>query len=209
MNDTINYTSHPSLDAHGLPIPNATLSVPFTDYGNFHSHRFDCTPDKATYYLDGKYMHEDKHNIPHSSGSIQLNLWADGNKLWSGAPSTADVTMSVKLIEVYYNTTETDNGTDKKWLRKCDKAGGPSDKTVCREGQTSPMASQSTTSSGSASDGSNNAGGMSSSGEGDVGNNDGHGDDDGGSKKSESVSFMKISYCKWLFAQLVVLLFCL
>lgn len=137
----MNFTSHPSLYPDGGPIPNATLSVPFTQYTDFHTYRFDCTPQTATYYLDGEYMHQDHHNVPHYPGSLQLNIWADGNKLWSGTPSTTDVTMSVSLIEVYYNTSETDDGTATSWFKTCKKAGGPSNETICLEGQTVPIAS--------------------------------------------------------------------
>ena len=141
VNNTINYTEHPSLYPDGLPIPNATLSVPFTNYTTLQTHRFDCTPQTATYYLNNQIMHQDHHNIPHYPGSIQLNLWADGNRLWSGTPSTTNVTMAVSIIDVYYNTSETDNGDDTAWFETCAKAGGPSDQTVCMEGETTPIAS--------------------------------------------------------------------
>lgn len=151
VNNTINYTEHPSLYPNGQRIPNATLSVPFTDYTNFHAHRFDCTPQTATYYLDGIYMHHDHHNVPHYPGSLQLNLWADGNKFWSGIPSATDATMSVQLIDIYFNTSETDDGSESDWFKHCNRAGGPTDDTICMEGQNTPIASASAAARSSAS----------------------------------------------------------
>jgi hypothetical protein len=139
VNNTINYTSHPSTYADGTPIANATLSVSLGSSGNilsnFREHRFDCHPDYGTkYYLDDEVVHADGHNIPNSPGNVQLLLWADGNGWWSGKPSTTDVIMSVKSIEVYYNTSGSDTGeSGTKWFDACQRAGGPSHETVCEE----------------------------------------------------------------------------
>ena len=65
---------------------------------------------------------------------MQLHLWADGNKWWSGIPSSTNVFMTVKEILMYYNTTGTYNDSDMRWFDKCRKAGGPNDRTVCLEG---------------------------------------------------------------------------
>jgi hypothetical protein len=76
-------------------------------------------------------MQVDKHNIPKFGGNLQLKLWADGNKWWSGHPSSTTVTMSVKSVIAYFNTSGTEDGTDEQWFSACAKAGGASDKTIC------------------------------------------------------------------------------
>lgn len=133
VNNTINYTSHPSVHPDGLPILNATRSVrlPKDDFlALYREHRFDCSPDGVKYFLDGQLQHVDAHSIPQSAGSLQLNLWSDGNRHWSGSASTTDVFMKVKDLLVYFNTTGTDAGTDEKWLDGCMEAGGP-EKVLC------------------------------------------------------------------------------
>ncbi len=137
LNNTINYTSHPSTYADGTPIENATRSVSLESsehvLGNFHQHRFDCHPQHGIlYYLDDQSMHVDNRNLPSSPGNVQLILWADGNQWWSGKPSTTDVIMSIKNIEMYYNTTGKETT---EWLEACEEAGGPSETTVCEEGK--------------------------------------------------------------------------
>ena len=64
-------------------------------------------------------------------GNLQMKLWADGNKWWSGHPSSTKVTMSVKSLIAYFNTSGTEDGTDKTWFEACRRAGGPSDHTIC------------------------------------------------------------------------------
>ena len=133
VNNTINYTSHPSADSNGVPIFNATRSVrlPHDDFlAVYREHRFDSSPQGVQYYLDGQFQHANSHSIPQAGGSLQLNLWSDGNRYWSGSASTTDVLMKVKKFTVYFNTTATDAGTDKKWLETCTAAGGP-ETSIC------------------------------------------------------------------------------
>lgn len=132
VNGTVNYTLHPSLGQDGQPIPNATLSLPLAEAGlrpeTFHEYRFDSHPKRAVQYsLDGRLVHSNAHNIPSQGGSLQLKLWADGNKWWSGTPSRTDVYMTIKSIDAYYNRSSTDTA----WVGGCAAAGGPSSKTVC------------------------------------------------------------------------------
>lgn len=132
VNNTINYTLHPSLAGDGSPIPNATLSVPIkegvTRLEDFHEYRFDCHPRRGVdYYIDGRLVHSNEHNIPSAGGNLQMKLWADGNKWWSGTPSTTEVRMTIKKIIAYYNIT----GPDTEWAAACKDAGGPSYRTTC------------------------------------------------------------------------------
>lgn len=121
VNNTINYTTQPSSKKDWSPIPGATLSVPLENtLDTFRTHRFDCDVTKGVkYYLDDKLMHTDNHNIPKAGGSLQLKLWADGNKWWSGMPSSTDTYLRVKNIVAYYNTSA--SLADKEWHDKCHK----------------------------------------------------------------------------------------
>lgn len=123
VNDTINYTTQPSVNADWSRIPNATLSLPLQNtISEFRTHRFDCDSKKGvSYFLDEKLVHTDNHNLPREGGSLQLKLWADGNKWWSGMPSKTDVRMHVKSIVAYFNTTSSLNND--KWNDRCARAG--------------------------------------------------------------------------------------
>ncbi|KAL2395091.1 hypothetical protein ABEF95_000318 [Exophiala dermatitidis] len=134
VNGTINYTSHPSLASDGQPIPNATLSVPFNQRHlrpeDFHEYRFDSHPRRGVeFYFDGGLVHTSSHSVPLQGGNLQFKVWADGDKWWSGTPSTSDVLMTVKTIDAYYNTSS--STSNEGWKKGCVAAGGPSSKTVC------------------------------------------------------------------------------
>jgi hypothetical protein len=70
------------------------------------------------------------HN--YQAGSVILNLWADGG-VWSGQPSTTNVTMNLQSILVYYNTTDSNSGNDDDFNQACEAAGGIHKMTVCEE----------------------------------------------------------------------------
>lgn len=129
VNDTINYTTHPSLDEQGLPVTDATKRLPLsvkegTNVDVYREHRFDCDGKTVKYFLNGKQMHED-NRAPKLGGNLQLKLWADGNMWWSGKPSTSTVTMSVKSITAYFNVT---GGATEE---RCEAPGGADDNTLC------------------------------------------------------------------------------
>lgn len=121
VNDTINYTTQPSLNPDGTRIPGATLSIPLTDkVDQYRTHRFDChVKHGIKYYLDNTIVHTEDHNVPTAGGSLQLKLWADGNKWWSGEPSRTDAHLKVKTILAYYNTST--SLTDKTWADRCSR----------------------------------------------------------------------------------------
>lgn len=61
-----------------------------------------------------------------------MNLWADGSA-WSGRPSATNVTMSVKSIMLFYNTTTSEAGTDQAFNTACQDAGGKNNFAVCMD----------------------------------------------------------------------------
>ncbi|EXJ59931.1 hypothetical protein A1O7_04079 [Cladophialophora yegresii CBS 114405] len=134
VNNTISFTSHPSLAADGQPIPNATVLKSLSDCRFqphvFREYRFDIHPDLGVqYFVDGTLVHVNRRNVPGDGrgGNLQFKLWADGNSWWSGRPSTTDVFLTVKSIVAYFNTSS----PDPEWLDACEAAGGPSQETVC------------------------------------------------------------------------------
>ncbi|KAI9835434.1 MAG: hypothetical protein M1819_002352 [Sarea resinae] len=129
---TIHYTTHPSVDSRDNPIPGAstaeTLMLPWTE---LQEHRFDWSKNSITFFENSRALHNTTVNIPRVGGSVQMNLWADGSQ-WSGTPSLKNVTMNVQSIQIFYNTTDSEDGTDKGFNSACNVAGGPSHKTVCK-----------------------------------------------------------------------------
>ncbi|OJD15853.1 hypothetical protein ACJ73_08940 [Blastomyces percursus] len=82
------------------------------------------------------------------AGHAYLNVWADGGQ-WSGAPSTTDVFLTIRLIAIYHNTSASDQGLDSAFNERCQKAGGPSNVTICHDmsiesGMVDPSSSGST-----------------------------------------------------------------
>ncbi|OJD17638.1 hypothetical protein AJ78_02288 [Emergomyces pasteurianus Ep9510] len=129
----VHYTTHPALDEHGQVISNATKVIPLRDddiLNSFQRHRFDWTRDELRFYQNSTQVHSNALRIPYAPGHAYLNVWADGGP-WSGAPSTTDVFLTVKLIAIYHNTSASDRGLDKEFNERCKKAGGPSNLTIC------------------------------------------------------------------------------
>jgi len=130
---TIHYTTHPSVLSSGSVIPDAstaaTLSTPWTAY---QEHRFDWSRENITFYQGGNPSHTTTVNIPRVAGSVQMNLWADGSA-WSGDPSTTNVTLSVRSIMIFYNTTASEAGTDQAFNKACQSVGGANNFAVCMD----------------------------------------------------------------------------
>lgn len=124
-NTQIHYTSHPFNDPAASYT--ATLAKPWTDY---QTHRFDWHPENITFYQGGDAIHTTTINVPKVGGNIQMNLWANGNE-WGGQPSKTNVTMNVKNILFYYNTTASEAGADQAFNQACSNAGGASSRTIC------------------------------------------------------------------------------
>lgn len=120
VNDTINYTTQPSAGADWSPIPGATLSVPLEHtLDDFRTHRFDCYPSHSEFYLDDRLVHEDHRGVPRKGGSLQVKVWADGNRWWSGKPSKTDTFLKVRKIEAFFNRTS--DPQDARKAAICDK----------------------------------------------------------------------------------------
>ncbi|KAL1958826.1 hypothetical protein VTO42DRAFT_3663 [Malbranchea cinnamomea] len=129
----IHYTVHPAKDEDDIVLQNATAVIPLrgdNPGSNFQRHRFDWTKDELRFYQNSELVITMNERIPRVGGHVYLNLWADGGS-WSGSPSTTDVLMTVRLIAIYHNTSASDAGMDVMFNSRCEKAGGPSERTVC------------------------------------------------------------------------------
>ena len=74
----------------------------------FHEYRFDWTPGKVSFYVDGRFVDEmvDAKYVPSNPGKIIVSHWSNGNPLWSGGPPEEDAIMSVQYVKAYFNSTD-------------------------------------------------------------------------------------------------------
>lgn len=129
----VHYTVHPAKDEDDIVLQNATavISMKGDNPGsNFQRHRFDWTNDELRFYQNSDLVITMNERIPQVAGHVYMNLWADGGS-WSGSPSTTDVLLTVRLIAIYHNTSASEAGMDALFNLRCQKAGGPSEQTVC------------------------------------------------------------------------------
>lgn len=118
-------------------MPDATEAVELMSFENnqanpFLIHRFDWSSKELRFYQDSGLIRKHSVNIPSVAGSANINIWADDGE-WSGIPSTSDVTLSIKSVVIYHNTSASDVGHDTAFNRQCWAAGGLSRGTTCRD----------------------------------------------------------------------------
>ncbi|KAI9842813.1 MAG: hypothetical protein M1837_006916 [Sclerophora amabilis] len=130
---TYHYTCQPSSGS------DQQQPIPWTEY---QEQRFDWSESKATFYQDHREVWQTDKEVPEVSGTMRLNIWANNNS-FSGMPSSTNVTTYVKSLLLYYNTTSSNEGTDKIFNEACEAAGGKSNETVCTSPEFVPRSSQS------------------------------------------------------------------
>ncbi|KAK5009449.1 hypothetical protein LTR60_005198, partial [Cryomyces antarcticus] len=83
-------------------------SLPFIASEGTHEYRFDWTPNKVSFYVDGSWLYDMTGSayVPISSGQLILNHWSNGNAGWSGGPPKADAKMTVTYVTAYFNSTD-------------------------------------------------------------------------------------------------------
>jgi beta-glucanase (GH16 family) len=84
------------------------MALPFRPDEMFHEYRFDWTPNRVAFYVDGKLLHEMTENIPTESGGIFLNHWSNGDPSWSAGPPDQDTVMTISYMKAYFNSTDTE-----------------------------------------------------------------------------------------------------
>ncbi|KAJ4299687.1 hypothetical protein N0V90_004933 [Kalmusia sp. IMI 367209] len=80
--------------------------LPFRPDERFHEYRFDWSPDRVIFYVDGQIMHEMTQGIPTSSGHMFMNHWSNGDPKWSAGPPAEDTAMTVSYVKAYFNSTD-------------------------------------------------------------------------------------------------------
>lgn len=97
--------------AHNRDAANsATYQVQHLDFRPdqaFHEYRFDWTPDRVAFFVDGKFIYQMTENVPAVGGHLQMNHWSNGNPLWSGGPPNEDTAMTISYVKAYFNSSET------------------------------------------------------------------------------------------------------
>ncbi|KAL8849381.1 MAG: hypothetical protein Q9221_005619 [Calogaya cf. arnoldii] len=88
--------------------------VGFRPAEGYHEYRFDWTPDRITYYADGKFLYETKVGVPYRPGGLILNHWSNGDPGWSAGPPAKDAKMEFSYIKAYFNAAD-----DKAFRERC------------------------------------------------------------------------------------------
>jgi beta-glucanase (GH16 family) len=97
--------------------------LPFRPDNEFHEYRFDWSPDRVIFYVDGQFVYEMTENIPTSAGRFFMNHWSNGDPLWSAGPPTEDTPMTISYVKAYFNSSDTEReGGYKKRCPKFDAA---------------------------------------------------------------------------------------
>jgi beta-glucanase (GH16 family) len=81
--------------------------LPFRPDDKFHEYRFDWTPDRVTFFVDGQFAYQMTDNLPSSPGRFFMNHWSNGDPLWSAGPPEVDTPMTVSYVKAYFNSTDT------------------------------------------------------------------------------------------------------
>ncbi|KAF8254158.1 hypothetical protein K440DRAFT_652229 [Wilcoxina mikolae CBS 423.85] len=115
----------------------------FFYYTSRGQHRFDWTNASVKFYQNSLLKRQILKNIPKhvclsltffvavfisnngSPGKIMFNLWAN-NGSWSGPPSTKDVKVEIHYVDLYFNTTDSNDGKDDEFNKACGAARGQS-----------------------------------------------------------------------------------
>lgn len=79
--------------------------LPFRPDEKFHEYRFDWTPERVAFYVDGTYVYEMTENLPSSGGRMFMNHWSNGDPLWSAGPPASDTAMTVSYVKAYFNSS--------------------------------------------------------------------------------------------------------
>ncbi|KAF2188950.1 glycoside hydrolase family 16 protein [Zopfia rhizophila CBS 207.26] len=91
--------------------------LPFRPDQQFHEYRFDWTPERISFYVDGQWLHDMTQNIPMNPGHLFMNHWSNGDPLWSAGPPDQDTTMTVSYVKAYFNST--DNARNDAFKSRC------------------------------------------------------------------------------------------
>lgn len=111
--DRVHYVNNPAYTYEGENFPEATRNTTIPQGKTFSDwliHRFDWTPERSIWYIEGNETASIAFQVPRDPSRIVFNVWSDGG-FWSGNMSMNDETfLHVKWIEMIYNTTDPSDG---------------------------------------------------------------------------------------------------
>ncbi|KAI4257007.1 MAG: hypothetical protein LQ352_001835 [Teloschistes flavicans] len=89
-----------------------TPSVPFHLSDGFHEYRFDWSPGRVSYYVDGEHMKDLTEGVPDIPGPLVFNHWSNGDEHWTYGPPTKDAYMTIGYVKTYFNTSQASQKND-------------------------------------------------------------------------------------------------
>ncbi|KAI0891834.1 glycoside hydrolase family 16 protein [Annulohypoxylon nitens] len=101
----VHYTNQPGT-VNGVSRPNATKEVKISgSWSNWRVHRYDWTPGKSDWYVDGEHTAQITYQAPVDPTTLLFNAWSDGGS-WSGAMASGQsANLQIQWIELIYNNT--------------------------------------------------------------------------------------------------------
>ncbi|OCL12042.1 glycoside hydrolase family 16 protein, partial [Glonium stellatum] len=91
-------------DASGTP-EFKVEALPFRPDKEFHEYRFDWSPEKVSFYADGRWLYDMTNYSPNSPGHLVMNHWSNGDPSWSAGPPQSDAVMTVSYVKAYFNSS--------------------------------------------------------------------------------------------------------
>ncbi|KAI5793333.1 concanavalin A-like lectin/glucanase domain-containing protein [Geopyxis carbonaria] len=107
--------------ASGTPTLHHVAALPFRPDSGWHEYRFDWTPERVSFFADGRWLHDVARGIPDKPGPLFLNHWSDGRPVWTGGPPEMDAVMTVRYVKAYFNSSHAARG--REFERVCREAG--------------------------------------------------------------------------------------
>ncbi|KAK0646615.1 concanavalin A-like lectin/glucanase domain-containing protein [Cercophora newfieldiana] len=105
----IHYTNQPSYTENGTTNPLATTNATLPDglkWTDWAVHRLDWTPERSTWFVNGKQMAQISYQTPRDDSKVTFNAWSDGSK-WSGNMSVTDAAyLQIQWFELVFNSTD-------------------------------------------------------------------------------------------------------
>jgi len=105
----VHYTNQPAYTDEGESKPLATQNISLPDglkWTDWMVHRLDWTPERNTWYINGKQVAQLTYQTPHDPSKVILNTWSDGGQ-WAGNMSVTDAAyLQIQWFEIVFNSTE-------------------------------------------------------------------------------------------------------
>ncbi|KAK0623561.1 concanavalin A-like lectin/glucanase domain-containing protein [Immersiella caudata] len=105
----VHYTNQPGVTTEGETDPLATTNATLPDglkWTDWAVHRLDWTPERSTWFVNGRQVAQNAYQTPRDPSKVILNLWSDGGK-WSGNMSVTDAAyLQIQWFEMVFNTTD-------------------------------------------------------------------------------------------------------